>query len=150
MTAHVAQFLLEDEYFLQSLKAICKALKVGGSLLFDSRNPLMQAFFNPKIQNSWPDKNSPQKLIDPKFGKINWWVELQEIKNNRIIYENHYFFENSKEESISINELIFRQKEEVVAFLQKAGFEIENIYGNWDKSLASRESPEFIFVAEKL
>lgn len=49
----------------------------------------------------------------------------------------------------SINELIFRTKEEIVDFLQQAGFQIENIYGNWDKSELSNTSPEFIFVTRK-
>lgn len=139
MTAHVAQFLLEDEYFLDYLKSINKSLKNGGYLVFDSRNPQMQPWFNQKIHSDWPNKELPRQMADPKTEKIKYWVELKEIKNN----------ENSQEELVSINELVFITQEEIINFLNQAGFEIENIYGNWDKSEVSDISPEFIFVARK-
>jgi hypothetical protein len=34
--------------------------------------------------------------------------------------------------------------------LIKSGFEIENIYGDWDSSSVTKESAEFIFVAKKI
>lgn len=144
MTAHVAQFLLEDEYFLNCLKSINKSLKIGGYLVFDSRNTAV------KIKNlGWPTKNKPREREDDSLGKMHWWTKTLEIKGNRVMYEIHTLILGSREELVSINELIFRTKEEIIDFLQKAGFETEIIYGNWNKSELSNTSPEFIFVARK-
>lgn len=144
MTAHVAQFLLEDEYFLSCLKSINKSLKSSGYLVFDSRNTTIG------IEDlGWPTENKPREREDSSIGKIHWWTKTLKIKGNRVMYEIHTHILDSKEELVSINELVFRQKEEIVEFLQQAGFQIENIYGNWDKSELSSTSPEFIFAARK-
>lgn len=53
------------------------------------------------------------------------------------------------EELTSVNTLIFRTREEIEQSLTNAGFTIDKMYGNWDWSIATKESPEFIFVAKR-
>jgi SAM-dependent methyltransferase len=145
MTAHVAQFLLEDEYFLCCLQSINKSLKKGGYLVFDSRNKLLSV-----DELGWPQKDTPKEKYDPINGKTLWWVEILVINNNRITYEIHTLIVETQNVLTSINELIFRSKEEITNFLLQSNFIVEKIYGNWDKQDLKKDSPEFIFVAKKL
>lgn len=52
MTGHVAQFFLEDESWQQALRSIRGALKPGGYLAFECRNPLVQPFLKASRQGA--------------------------------------------------------------------------------------------------
>ncbi len=144
MTAHVAQFLLDDEYFFDCLKSINKSLKNGGYLVFDSRNT-----FKSVDELGWPTKNNPKESYDPINGKMQWWVNILQVNGNRVIYEIHTMIIETQKLLISINELIFRTKEEITNFLLQSNFVVEKVYGDWDKQDVKESSPEFIFIAKK-
>ena len=151
MTGHVAQFHLEDEQWQNVLKLIYKSLKPGGYLAFESRNPDVQPWNNPNQENNtdWYAPNLHKKFHDPKEGEIEYRAKLIEVDGQKDTSEGHYLFTKTGEELTSKNTLIFRTREEIERFLKGADFSIENVYGNWDWSEASTESPEFIFVAKK-
>lgn len=149
MTGHVAQFYLEDEYWLKALKSIHKSLRPGGYLAFESRNPAIQPWINNKGHIDWPSKLSPRTVNDPKEGEIKWWVELLEVRGEQVFTEIHYQFSKTGKELISVNELRYRTQEEISQSLEDAGFSVENVFGNWDKAPVSLESPEFIFIARR-
>ncbi len=152
MTGHVAQFHLEDEYWLKALKSIHKALRPGGFLAFESRNPAIQPWVNnkaPKGHVDWYSPNFRKKFNDSAAGLVEVWLEIIEIKNNRVVTDVHYLFTKTGEELLSRNELIFRTRKEIEQSLKAAGFSVDKVYGNWDWSLATSESPEFIFVAKR-
>lgn len=151
MTGHVAQFHLEDEVWQNALKSIYKALKPGGYLAFESRNPAVQPWNNKNQENNtdWYAPNLRKKFHDPVAGEIEVWLEIVRVENNKVTTNVHYLFTETGEGLISTNTLIFRTRDEIVQSLKDAGFSIENIYGNWDSRLANAESPEFIFVAKK-
>jgi hypothetical protein len=126
------------------LQAAHKALVPGGHLLFDIRAPTSPPF------KGWPTLQSPQRVEDPSFGPIEWWIELLRITGKRVRYRLHYSFERSGDEVVSTDELIFRPREEVVRSLTDAGFSLEHIYGDWDHGPLVATSPEMIFVAERI
>lgn len=145
MTGHVAQFHLTDDYWTNALKSIYNALRPGGFLSFESRNPDIQSWIK-----TWPSKVSPRSVVDSSAGVVKWWIQLLEIKDAVVRYEIHYLFIMSGEELVSLNTLRFRTKDELTQSLIRTGFKIDHIYGDWDKSEVTEESPEFIFVAQKL
>lgn len=149
MTGHVAQFHLEDEYWLDALKSIHKALHPGGYLAFESRNPAIQPWMNNKEHIDWHSSTSPKKVIDPIVGQIETWSDPGVVNGERVIFKGHYLITKTGEELISTNELIFRTKEEITQSLEKTGFSVNQVYGFWDWSLATPKSPEFIFVAKR-
>ncbi len=149
MTGHVAQFHIDNEYWLNSLKSIHKALRLGGYLAFESRNPIVQPWVNNKKHIDWRSATSPRKVTDPIEGPLEVWSEPVEVRGEKVTFKGHYLFTRTGEELISVNELIFRTKEEITQSLKKAGFSIEKVYGFWDWRLANEESPEFIFVAQR-
>ena len=149
MTGHVAQFHLDDEYWLDALKSIHKALRPGGHLAFESRNPAVQPWVNKKEHINWHSSTSPKKVVDPVVGQIETWSDPAIVKGERVTFKNYYLITKTGEELISINELIFRTREEITKSLENAGFSVDQVYGFWDWSLATPDSPEFIFVATK-
>jgi hypothetical protein len=77
------------------------------------------------------------------------WSEIIDIKDRKVTTDIHYLFTKTGEELLSRNELIFRSREEITQSLEKAGFSIENVYGDWDGTIATDKSPEMIFIAKK-
>lgn len=151
MTGHVAQFYLDDDYWLEALESIHKTLRPGGYLAFESRNPAVQPWMdkNSNIPTDWYSPDFRQKVVDPLEGPIEAWSELVRVKDSKVLTTIHYQFIKTGEELVSNNELIFRTREEITQSLKKVGFEIENVYGNWEWKIATEKSPEMIFVARK-
>lgn len=147
MTGHVAQFHLDDEYWLKALKAIHTSLQPGGYLAFESRNPAVQPWVNSKEHEDWHSARSPRKAVDPVVGKLETWSEPIKIDGKKVTFKGHYLFTKTGEELISIDELIFRTKKEIIQSLEKAGFSVESIFGDWDRRPVTIKSPEMIFIA---
>ena len=143
MTSHVAQFFLEDKEWQEMLKAAHQVLKPGGYIVFDIRRLSSPPF------KGWPTKDNPRNFGNTPVGPVEWWFRLLNVENKRVRYELHYFFVQSGEEVVSINELIFRSQNEITRALSDAGFTVEIVYGDWDSSLATPTSPEMIFLAKR-
>lgn len=141
MTSHVAQFLLDDVSWQETLQSTHDALRSGGHLIFDSRNPLVSPWEN------WTKKNSLRHMSTGE-GQVTSWFQVLGVQGNRVRYEIHYLFAE-EDEVISENELVFRTIDELVRSLTDAQFSIERIYGDWDGSLATPLSPEHIVIARR-
>ncbi|MBN4046444.1 class I SAM-dependent methyltransferase [bacterium AH-315-P15] len=142
MTGHVAQFFLDDEGWQKALSSIHRALKLGGHIVFESRNPDRPPFSN------WPIETSPREVVDSNAGLIKWWSTILEVDNEYVDYEIHYLFVESDEELVSTNKLRFRTREDLEQSLVDAGFSVEDVFGNWDFSRFDEQSPEMIFIAK--
>ena len=141
MTGHVAQLFLTDEGWQEALLAIRQLLNQGGHLAFESRNPLIPPF------QGWPTRDAPVVAVDPVAGEIAWWFKLLRTDENRVQYELHYHFARSGEEVVSTDELKFRSREEIGQSLTDAGYLIDHVFGDWDRTGVGAASPEMIFVA---
>ncbi len=144
MTGHVAQFYLDENDWNRNLGALHTALKPNAILAFESRNPNVTPF------QDWPSTASHRRLTAPGIEDIEWWAENFATAGNKIKYEIHYLFTKSKQEIVSVNELIFRTYDDLVHSLAENGFKVENVYGNWNKNILQADSPEMIFVAKRL
>jgi SAM-dependent methyltransferase len=124
MTSHVAQFFLDDEKWRSMLKACHDVLKIGGYIVFDIRR-----FSDPPF-DGWPTEDNRKKFENTTAGPIEFWFKLLDVRNEHVRYELHYFFLNSGEELVSVNELVFRSKEEIIRALSDNGFTVKTIYGD--------------------
>ena len=149
MTGHVAQFFLDDEGWHSALIAIRKALRPGGHIAFESRNPLVQPWADDRIERhiDWPSQTSRRRVDDPVAGRVEWWTQLLEAEDDRVRTEIHYLFTQSGQELVSTNELRFRTRAELSRSLSDAGFSVESVFGDWDGRPADVASRELIFVA---
>lgn len=144
MTSHVAQFLLTDAQWHSALASIHRALRPGGQLIFDSKNP------SSKPWESWTREGSSRTVAGPSDETIEMWYQLSGIQGNRARYEIHYRFGDTGEELISKNELIYRSQADLTRSLADAGFKVDHVYGEWDRSAVSTANPELIFVAMRV
>ncbi len=151
MTGHVAQFFLDDERWQAALTAIHEALRPGGHLAFESRNPLVQPWADGQTGShiDWPTETSRRLVDDPVAGQVEWWTEILGVNGTRMRYEIHYLFARSAEELESVGELVFRTQAELERSLADAGFSTERVFGDWDGRPASAGSRELIFVARR-
>ena len=149
MTGHVAQFFLDDECWHSALVAIRKALRPGGHIAFESRNPLVQPWADEKIGDhvDWPSRTFRREVYDPVAGRVEWWTEILEVEDDRVRTHDSLSVARTGEELVSTNELRFRTKVELSRSLSDAGFSVESVFGDWDGRQADAASRELIFVA---
>lgn len=142
MTGHVAQVFLTDAEWQVTLTAIHAALRPGGVLAFESRNPAAREWEEWNQIDSFAEYDSPQ-------GPMATWVEVTYVEDSRVRFEGHNVFKATGEVAVVHSELRFRTQEELVRSLQAAGFTIEHIYGDWHKGPLRGDSSEMVFVARR-
>jgi SAM-dependent methyltransferase len=140
MTGHVAQFFLTDESWRAALAALHRALRPGGRLAFESRNPDVREW------EHWT-RDDKRAVDDPRAGRIETWSEVQGVQDGIVSYTIYYRFVDTGEELVAPSELRFRTMDELTRSLTDAGFTVERIYGDWDHRPAGPKTGELIVVA---
>jgi SAM-dependent methyltransferase len=142
MTGNVAQIFLGDDDWLITLKNIHKALRHGGYLAFESRNPQARAWegWNRKVTYTFSD--SP-------FGPIAEWLEVVEVKHDRVHFQGYNVFQQTGEELVVDSILRFRSLEEIRQSLGEARFTIEQVFGDWSRGPFVSTSRLMIIVARR-
>ena len=142
MTGHVAQFFLTDADWAAALEGLWAALRPGGWLAFESRNPGARAW------EQWTPA-ARRSALDPSAGRVDTWCELHEVREELVSYTIHYVFVATGEELLAPTTLRFRTREELEHTLAAAGFVVERTYGDWDRRPAAATTPELIVVARR-
>ena len=142
MTGHVAQFFLSDESWHVALVALRVALRPGGRLAFESRNPTAREW------ETWT-RDARWSADDPTARRVDTWCEVHEVRDGVVSCTNHYAFASTGEEFVSPNRLRFRSKNELTQSLADAGFTVERVYGDWDRRPASPIARELIVVGAR-
>ncbi len=84
MTGHVAQIIRDDEVWSATLTAIREALRPGGRVAFESRNPLARE------RSAWTPQASRRRVEDEVVGPVEVWFEDPEVDGDLVRYEIHY------------------------------------------------------------
>jgi SAM-dependent methyltransferase len=141
MNSHVAQFLITDLEWAQALSRFRQALLPGGRLAFDSRDP------NARGWEAWNPVDSREQVVLPDGRTVELWVEVVDVTGDNVTFVIHYQFSDSGEELLSQNTLRFRSEQELRSSLNAAGFEVEQIFGGWNRDPIGHKDGEFIVVA---
>jgi SAM-dependent methyltransferase len=142
MTGNVAQVFLEDAEWAATLRDIHAALRRGGHLAFESRNPDDRAW------ERW-NREATYERIDSPFGQMECWLELVGVGNGRVRFEGHNVFTATGEVVVASSELRFRSRSELTDSLIAAGFTVEQVYGDWERGPVSSASRVMVFVARR-
>ncbi len=142
MTGNVAQVFLDDAAWRDTLAAIHAALRPGGYLAFESRNPQDRAW------ERW-NRAATYAQFDSPHGPVETWLELVRVGEGRVSLEGHNVFLASGEVMVASDELRFRSRAELNDTLADAGFAIEQVYGDWAKGPLLSTSRVMIFIARR-
>jgi len=140
MTGHVAQFFLTDETWHTTLTALRDALRPGGRLAFESRNPAAREW------EGWTHQ-ARRTVDDPTAGRIDIWSEFHDVRDGIVSYTIHYAVAATDVELRSPVQLRFRTEGELTQSLADVGFTVEHVYGDWDRRPAGPTTRELIVVA---
>ncbi|SAL18325.1 methyltransferase type 12 [Caballeronia peredens] len=151
MTGHVAQVFLDDAAFLTTLAAARRAVRPGGRIAFESRNPAARAW------EDWTPERSMKRIETPDGKVVEVWQERHAqpdpAATGRVAFTTHYRFmpepgTRAVEETLSAaSELRFRTLDELTRLLNRAGFARIDWYGDWNRAPVDEMSRELITVA---
>lgn len=142
MTGNVAQVFLDDSIWAATLRDIQAALRPGGHLVFESRNPDDRAW------ERWNRKATYEQIESP-HGPMECWVELVSVGDGRVRFEGHNIFAATGEIMIVGSELRFRSLAELSDSLINAGFTVEQVYGDWHRGPLVSSSQVMVIVARR-
>ncbi|MBX9720386.1 MAG: class I SAM-dependent methyltransferase, partial [Candidatus Obscuribacterales bacterium] len=135
MTGHAFQVLLEDVDVLQTFSVMRKHLKKDGTVVFESRNPLID------WKESW-DYDMPLEL---PAGIVHESRRFLKMENDRMTFQLCYEFPDEK--LVSESELRFLSRNEIEDRLNDSGLYIDKIFGDWDAApFREKTSQEMIFI----
>jgi len=137
MMGHAFQCLTTDRAIAETLIAIRTALRPGGRFLFESRNPETAPWRHWNSREEIP----PDRIDSP----VTLEREVIEIAGDLVTFEERFSWPGEIRASRST--LRFPKKGAIVEHLKKAGFTDITVFGYWDRSPFSENSPEMIFSA---
>jgi SAM-dependent methyltransferase len=142
MAGNVAQVFLSDAEWTTTLNFIHAALRSGGHLAFESRNP------NARAWEEW-NRDATYTVSDSPFGPIEEWLEVVSEDNGRVRLKGYNTFKETGEVLVVNSELRFRSLDEMTQSLRKAGFIVEQVFGDWSRSLFVNTSRFMVVIARR-
>lgn len=136
MTGNVAQVFLSDESFTEALVGIRKALKPGGHLVFEVRDPSKKAWLE------WTREKTYELLNIPGIGDVEGWCDVVDVSDDLVSFRLTYVFKSDGQVITSDSTLRFREREAVEHLLTISGFAVQEI-----RDAPDRPGKEFVFVA---
>lgn len=157
MTGHVAQYFLSEEAWAEVLTEVHRALRPGGWLAFESRNPTARAW------ERWTPEHTTRRLPHPDGGELTTWHELLQVDEDASegVLETHRGItihpDGHGTGDDSSETLVFRPLHRLRSSLQAAGFAIEQTYGDFSRGPITDADPaghveasdEYILVARR-
>jgi len=134
MTGHAFQVLLEDIDVLQTFSTMRKHLKRGGSVAFESRNPLID----------WEKEWNYDMVIELPDSTVHESRRFLTMEHDRMSFELRYQF--SDETLVSTSQLRFLSKKDIDERLTASGLCSDKVIGDWDGTPFDESSKEMIFI----
>jgi SAM-dependent methyltransferase len=138
MTANVAQVFLTDADWASTLRAAYAALRPGGRLVFETRDPAAKAWLE------WHREQSYQRIVVPGVGAVQSWVELLDVSAELVSFRGTVVFESDGAVLTSDSTLRFRRQDEVATSLSAAGYLLDEV-----RDAPDRPGRELVFIARR-
>jgi len=139
MTGNVAQVFLTDYEWSSTLKAAAAALRPGGLLVFETRDP---------ARRDWEEWNRGQtfkRTVLPNVGEVETWVDLAHVNLPFVSFRWTFVFMSDRTASTSDSTLRFWERAEMTNSLVRHGFTVDDI-----RDAPDRPGREFVFVARRV
>ncbi len=138
MTANVAQAIVDPLEWEGTLRGICEALRPGGHIVFETRDPARRAW------REWNRAASYSSTEIEGVGVVETWVEVTEVSGPLVTFRSTNVFASDGEVLTSDSTLRFRERDEVEEMLVTQGYVVDDIRGAPD-----RPGREFVFIARR-
>ncbi|WP_031468345.1 class I SAM-dependent methyltransferase [Sciscionella sediminilitoris] len=138
MTGNVAQAITDPAEWAASLRGVHAALRPGGRLVFETRDPAFRGW------RAWNRADSHRVTEIPGVGEVRSWVELLDIRGPLVTLRWHWVFAADGEVLTSDSTLRFREREEVAESLRANGFRVDEV-----RDAPDRPGREFVFLAAR-
>jgi SAM-dependent methyltransferase len=141
MTSHAFQELVTDDDLRCSLRAIRAALAAGGRFAFETRHPQARA---------WEGWNSSCEVTGPAGETITVTHQVLDVTAGVVTMTESLSGARWDEPQTGRGTLRFVDDGTLTAFLQEAGFAIEEQFGDWDRGPVAAGSKEIITIARRV
>ena len=138
MTANVAHVFLTDEDWAATLRGVHAALRPGGHLVFEVRDPSRRAW------ERWTRENTYQRLDVPGIGAVETWWDLTEVNGALVSYRRTYVFAADGTTLTSDSTRRFWTRAEIEDSLGAAGYALAEV-----RDAPDRPGREWVFIARK-
>ncbi|MFI1410814.1 class I SAM-dependent methyltransferase [Streptomyces sp. NPDC020707] len=138
MTANAAQQITDDQAWRDTLRGAYDALRPGGHLVFETRDPARRAW------EEWTREASYHVTEIPGVGAVENWVEVGDVRGQLVSFRQTYVFAADGQELTSDSTLRFRERREVEGDLRGQGFDVRGV-----RDAPDRPGREFVFVAQR-
>jgi hypothetical protein len=134
MTGNMAQVFLTDEDWTATLGAARNAVRPGGLLVFETRDPARHAW------REWTGEHRKVEL--PQVGAVETWGDLVEVDMPFVSFRTTFVFASDGAVFTSDSTLRFRERAEVTESLYTTGFVVRDV-----RDAPDRPGLEFVFIA---
>lgn len=138
MTANVAQVFLSDDDWLATLRGIRDALRPGGWLVFETRDPAREAW------REWNRDATYQRVEIPGTGFVEDWTDVTDVRLPFVTFDSFVRFERDGALVRSTSTLRFRTRDEIETSLSACGFTTEEV-----RDAPDRPGRELVFIARR-
>lgn len=140
MTGHAFQVLTGDDEIRAALAAVRTILAPGGRFVFETRNPVVREW------ERWVPEHR-QEVTDAAGVVVAMAHQVDlPVQGDLVSFTATYSSPGWERPLVSRSTLRFLDADALWGFLAGAGLEIEDHYGDWDRSSLGPASPEIITI----
>jgi hypothetical protein len=114
------------------------ALRPGGRLVFESRDPAQQAWLG------WNRGQTYRCAVIPDAGPVQAWEDLTKVEGNLVSFRTTFVFDSDGTVLTSDSTLRFRGRGELAGSLTAAGLVVDEV-----RDAPDRPGLEVVFIARK-
>jgi SAM-dependent methyltransferase len=138
MTGNVAQVFTTDDGWSATLSGVRAALRPGGRLVFETRNPARRAWL------AWTPEHSQIQTEVPGVGVLRRWAEVTDVSGALVSFRVFTVFDADGTVLTSDSTLRFRDRDEIADSLVALGYRVGEV-----RDAPDRPGQEFVFVARR-
>lgn len=141
MTGHAFQTLLTDDNIRSFLAALARTLAPGGRFLFETRNPLAEAW------SAWRPENAVT-IADAEGALVKITTRIvRDFDGASVTFAHAFDGRGPSLPIVSVSTLRFLDQRGLDRFLVEAGFRIDERFGDFQGGAVGPASPELITFA---
>lgn len=138
MTANVAQVFLTDDEWHSALRAAAGAVRRGGHVVFEVRDPARRAW------EGWTRPATFRRVDIPGVGVVETWIEVTRTEPPLISFRHTFVFEADGSVLTSDSTLRFRDRDEITQDLHRVGLRVREV-----RDAPDRPGLELVFLTQR-